>query len=122
MNSNDPEQPVGKGQDHRAVMTRKTAAQLAAIDRAENVRTHIGQLSDLITVAWRERDDQALGYESWSDYCIAEFGKGETVPCSWATMTRRALTADRAGDRGNPRRQPAHRPPRPGVRRGGRAI
>jgi DNA-binding CsgD family transcriptional regulator len=66
----------------------ESSRELAAIGRAENIRTHVTQLNDLITVAWRERDDLTLGYESWSGYCIAQFGRGEL-----AVKARRVIVA-----------------------------
>ena len=58
------------------------AAADAARARVNRIRSHVEDIKSEIVAAYRERDWDALGYDSWEEYCSAEFGGTIELPRS----------------------------------------
>ena len=56
--------------------TEEEQRQDAARRRAARIVARMADLAKEIQAAWDARDDITLGYASWSDYCMGEFGRG----------------------------------------------
>jgi Transcriptional regulator PadR-like family len=62
-----------------------------AQQRADRIRANVAELVDDLVAAWRERDDEALGFDSFADYTEWLFGDVSRV--SIPVEARRELVA-----------------------------